>query len=178
MTIKDCMLCAAEYLGKKELYDALKNNEQHEERGLFLRLAQNVLRELFSDFVPQRTNEKVWFYNGSAKLSALSKTPIDIYAVTEDGKNATFKVYYDRIEADVGSVYAMVDYSFMPSLDSESSEVPTRLSAHVIGQGIAAEYCVICNMREAEVFDFRYKEALRRAVRTRGEHRVKARVWK
>lgn len=53
-----------------------------------------------------------------------------------------------------------------------------RVSARVTALGVAAEYCFVCGLfEEAQLWDGRYKDSLKIALRKKGAMSVKARRW-
>jgi hypothetical protein len=173
MKVKDCIEAAAGYLGIENIEEKLQGSEGN----AFLQIARCIVSEIVSDYYPLRVSEELESESGELFFRDFEKDPIDIYFVRKEGISVPFRTFFDRIETASGRV--QVEYSFLPYIEGIDSDLPfsERVSARVVGYGIAAEYCIINGMDEAVIYDKRYRDALRRAAIVKGEKRLAARNW-
>ncbi|MCL2675201.1 MAG: hypothetical protein FWE84_01230 [Firmicutes bacterium] len=177
MTLRDCIIKAAGYLGLRETADAYKSGSAPDDG--FLAYARDVVAEICADYYPLKIAERVTAdENGLIPLNELSKPVIDVFRVIKNGFSALFLIKYDRIEVNFGGE-CTVEYSYMPVLSGLDSELPfsSRIDERVVAYGIAAEYALLNCPEDAAMFDKRYKDALSKALIQKSEKRVKGRSW-
>lgn len=185
MKIKTAIYNAAMFLQLSELCEAIEKGETPggeaaAENDRLLRCANLVLGEIASDYVPLRTSEEAFFKGGELMYKELSRSVIDVFAVrNKAGASLPLRLFYDRIVAPKEGRYT-VEYSYMPDPLTGDDEIPytERVSARVLGYGIACEYCIVNGMTDdALMWDKRFKDALHLASVPKNERRVAGRGW-
>lgn len=178
MTIRDCIVKAAAYLGLKDIKEHYES-EDTVEGGEFLEMATNVVAEICCDYYPLKISEQTEADgDGLIRLGTLTKPVIDVFKIIKGGVSVPFLIKYDRLEVGFCGK-CQIEYSYMPSLAGLDTELPftDRVSERVIAYGIAAEYALINAPEDAPLFDKRFKDALKKAVIQKSEKRVKGRDW-
>lgn len=185
---RECISAAAEFLGLGDMASALAAGTESElsesdkkELDLLVGCAGFVVHEIASEYIPLFKKESVAAKNGFVDFSRLEKTCLDVVCVRVGNVKKRFKPVRGGIEIFGGfSGSAEMEYSFAPAtaeIDESLEWGDGKVSARLVGYGIACEYCIINGMSEAVMWDKRYKDALSAANRTKAEMRVKIRRW-
>ena len=158
--------------------DADAAREAERDIGILLRCLNLTVNEAATEYFPLKRTETVES-NGRIAFSALSRPPVDIYAVKIGGASAAFKLYPSELITHAGT--AEVTYSYLPEkaeLFSEIEYEEGKLTARVLAYGTAAQYSLICALyEEALMWDRRYKNSITAAQRTVHAVRLPQRRW-
>lgn len=152
-----------------------------EEQALFDRLlaALNIAyREVCSQYLPQICEEEVVFSENEINVSVLAKRIIYPIALYKGGVKCGFKVYPDRIAADING-NAMLRYAYMPCVLSGESEISElMLTQSIMADGTLGEFYFQNKIFDlAGAFDTDFRSALS-ALRYKGrELSLKAGRW-
>lgn len=167
----------------KDIIEAAKKNlriEDNESDTLLLFNLKNVLNEVATEFIPVYTEETVKAVNGEVELSALTLIPVKITSVKNRESNLSFtetpfRIFIKpRVDGEV-----VLTYSYLPLIASQEDELPYRdLMLRTFAFGLCAEYCLVSGLEaDAEMWDMRYKDAVKEAAFPHGEHKIKKRGW-
>jgi len=197
MTLKDCIVCAAESLNLDAVAESLKNDTSPEmlsdsdarELEQLLSCARSAVNEVACEYAHLLTSENVQAdTNGRIPFTALSKPIVEIVTVHSGRKSIPFRCYCDGIAPTPdaerrfaeGAEYG-VTYAYIPSASELSDEIDFgngKINPRTVGYGIAAEYYIRSGeASEAVLWDARYKDAMVAAAKRRREQRVKPRRW-
>lgn len=167
----------------KDIIQAAKNNlniADNDKDDSLLFYLKNVINEVASEFIPVYTSEKINVTGGRADIGNLTKTPIKITSVGNDEQNLEFEEFPFglRLKKPLdGEV--RVTYSYLPVFADEEDDLPYReYLLRALCFGLCAEYCLVSGIEtEAQMWDMRYKDAIREAAFPRGEHLLRQRGW-
>jgi hypothetical protein len=148
---------------------------------LLVNCADSVCSEIAAEYLPLIFEEDILFAEGgSAGYAVFSRRPVNIVSLKASGVNVAYTVFPDRIYVKGAEGKRLtVRYAYLPSdsvgLDSEFVANPA-VTERTAALGIAAEYSLINGMfNESVLYDRRYKDSLRSAMRKRGETRIRGR---
>ena len=179
ITIKDCSIKAAKYLGLKDLAKQIENNTlSDDDKGAFISMTRDVVHEISTDFFPLKISKSINISGGKLDLRELNDRVAHVFSVKKNGVNFRFITRFDRIETNADGL-CQIEYSYLPKLTSMQTVIPifSKINERIIAYGVAAEYCLINGLSDALIWDKRYKDALRRTLITRGEKRIRKRAW-
>ncbi len=142
-----------------------------------------VLSELATDYFPQIIEEEYQLVSGKINFDELSKSINKLHAV-KNSRNEYLKFTLNCQSATVetGQRKVIVRYSYLPStlsaytadIDFEALGVTSRL----IALGVATEYCLYKGkLSEANMFDARYRDAIKAALTPARSLSIKPRTW-
>lgn len=184
----DCVKNAALFLDEEAVLAYLERDPERTEppdaetlRTLdrLLRCLNLVVGEIAAEYAPVKTAETVEVRAGLLKHTDLKEAALDVYAVRRGGRPVAFRRRYDGIPLPDGAYE--VEYSFLPGrvgIEDALRFGTAKISARLIGYGVAAEYALISGLsEEAVVYDRRYKDALAAAGLLRTERKVRERRW-
>lgn len=167
----------------KQIIDAAKLNLNITEDSwdeLLLFYLKNVLNEVATEFIPVYSEQKCNAVNGEIELTSLEKVPIKITSVKNKDENLRFfespfkLLLKPRFDGEV-----TVTYSFLPLVSSPEDELPYgEALVRALSFGLCAEYCLVSGLdADAQLWDVRYKDAVKEAAFARGNHMIKPRAW-
>ena len=172
MKLKDIVRNSAIYLGLDSVKNYIDNvgtatAETLKEVDLLTNLANLVIGELASAYVPMLYSETETAESGKIYFSALSKDPVKITAVKDGyGNNADFKIFPEYIAVKDGSYE--ITYQYIPSnynLTDDLGYKPQDVPAPAFSYGLCAEYCITrCRFEEAVAWRKRYVAALEKVL--------------
>jgi hypothetical protein len=182
MLLKNVLKKAAVMVGLDIDFDA-ENAAEDKDVALLSKCAALVRDEIAAEYLPLIGEEEILFGDGDvAYYTDFTRQPVNIVSVKADGANVAYTVLPDRVYVKGAAGKSLTfKYCYMPpetdGLDSEFVACPA-LTERTAALGVAAEYALLNGMfNESVLYDRRYKESLRSAVRKRGEIRVKARKF-
>ena len=145
---------------------------------LLTRLSNLVISELASSYVPMICSETVSTQNGKIVFANLTHNATRILSVkNEFGHDAEFKLYPEYAKV-FGGTYT-VEYEYAPSNYGINDAVGFngKITAALLGYGVAAEYCVTQGrFEEAVLWRKRYTEGVERVVLPKSRE-IKGRCW-
>lgn len=146
---------------------------------ILTRLANLVITELASSFVPMACAEEVETSDGKIVFADLAHNITRVLSVkNEFGHDAEFKLYPEYIKV-FGGRYT-VEYEYLPENYALSDTVgfnEGKITAALLGYGVAAEYCITQGrFEEAVLWRKRYSYGVERAALPKNAA-VKGRCW-
>lgn len=142
-----------------------------------------VLSELASDYFPQLIEEEYDLVGGKIYFNELSQNILKLHSV-KNLRNDYLKFTLNAQSATVGAGYrkVIVKYSFLPATLTSFTDNLTfdalGVTPRLIALGVATEYCLYKGkLSEAEMFDARYRDAIKSALMPARSMSVKARIW-
>ena len=156
------------------------NIEDEDHDTLLLFCLNNVLNEVASEFIPVYHEEKLSVLNNKADITQLTKIPIKITSVMCDKGSIPFvETPFELKLKHFGSGEVIVTYSYLPVVADPEDELPYRENLiRALSFGLAAEYCLVNGPdSEAELWDIRYKDAIKEALFDGKERHIKQRAW-
>lgn len=166
----------------KQIMDAAKTNLNLDDDcdTLLLYCLKNVINEVATEFVPVYAEETCVVTGGKVNLNELTKIPIRITSITSSQRNLDFSAtpFGPKLDCNYDGIVT-VTYSYLPLIESEEDEVPYgEPLLRALGFGLSAEYCLVAGpQEESEIWDMRYKDAIKEAAFARREYRIKPRAW-
>ncbi|MCI8728570.1 MAG: hypothetical protein HFK07_01945 [Clostridia bacterium] len=178
MTLKDVMKVAVIKLGLEDDVD-LDGGVLAGDTIKRLALAvNNTVTELAVCYFPLYKREKITVKDGRFDYGSLEKRIVKIVALRENGTPRKFKAYPSSLSAEDGEYE--IEYSYMPkeqSLDG-TLECDFRINKDVVALGAISEYALMVGEYEkGNVYDEKYKEALKNIAVSAKEIRIKRRAW-
>ena len=142
MTVKKVLSECLLKMGEKDF--VLKENLSERESGLLTDIlaALNVAyREIVCEYLPLVQRDRVFFTNGHIDASELSRRILYPIRLTADGQTESFKVYPNRIEADIYGK-AEIEYAYVPDteLSIGSNINDMRLTISVLSDATLTQY--------------------------------------
>lgn len=143
--------------------------------------AEFVLNQLATDYLPLKKTEKVFSEDGTIPYGEFSRDMLEAVRV-KDGYGCDVRFSHlpdglfvkERGEMEVTYFYRPGEKTFFDEAETGSC----RVSARVIALGTAAEYSFVCGLfEEAQLWDGRFKDSLKIALRKKGAVSLKARRW-
>lgn len=140
-----------------------------------------VLNQIATDYLPLKKTEKVFSEDGTIPYGEFARDMIEATSVKNScGQNVRFSHLPDglfvgeRGEMEVTYFYRPGEKTFFDEAETGSCKVTDR----VVALGVAAEYSFVCGLfDEASMWDVRYKDSLKIAVRKKGAVTLRARRW-
>lgn len=184
MTIKDIIKSAAAYLNLAEVIAYLENVTATpsaltlSQIDLLTRLTNLTVAELAASYVPMVYSEEVETDDGKIIFADLTKNATRILTVKNQfGQDAEFKIFPEYIKV-FGGRYT-VEYEYAPANYGISERVGfnNKVTAALLGYGVAAEFCVTeGRFEEAILWRKRYTYGVERIVLPKSAA-VKGRCW-
>lgn len=188
MEIVNIIKNACIFLQKTELLDVSElggektaTDEQVKDLSLLLRCLNLVYNQVATDFIPLINTEKFISTNGEILLSSFNKNILDVRRIEDKyGIKANYILYPDKIMTIDGEV--SVTYSYEPesleALDDEMESFSEKVTERVMSYGVAMEYSFISGLHDdAAIWETRFKDGLKIAVRKKSEMRLPPRRW-
>lgn len=146
---------------------------------ILTRLANIVITELASSFVPIVCAEEVETSDGKIVFADLAHKITRVLSVkNEFGHDAEFKLYPEYLKV-FGGRYTL-EYEYLPENYALSDTVgftEGKITAALLGYGVAAEYCITQGrFEEAVLWRKRYSYGVERAVLPKNAA-IKGRCW-
>ncbi len=182
MNVREILGIAVSYLGLKDLSFALDCPVVlSDKRAVDLINAANLVNsEISSEYFPLLKEEKIKTNNSIVEYVALSERLLDVVSVKDaGGDNVRYKLFPTYLKVKNDGEYTIV-YQYLPPRLEYHSELPydIKISERLFALGICSEYCLLNGMYDESVmFDKKYREALRMALTTKGEHIASVRRW-
>ena len=142
-----------------------------------------VLAELASDYFPQIMEEEYQLVGGKINFDELTKTINKLHAVKNiRNEYLKFTLKSQSATVETGQRKVIVRYSYMPNqLTSFSQNIDFSalgVTARLIALGVATEYCLYKGkLNEANMFDARYRDAIKSALIPARSLSIKPRIW-
>lgn len=184
MTIKDIIKTAAVFLNLTDVSDYLATDSVNtpsttlEKVDLLTRLSNLVISELAASYSPMTYAETVQTSDGKIFFSELTYNITRVLSVkNEFGYDAEFKLLPEYIKVFGGSY--TVEYEYAPSNYGLNATVGfnNKITAALLGYGVAAEYCVTQGrFEEAILWRQRYSFGVERVALPKGAT-LKGRCW-
>ena len=135
--------------------------------------------ELARGYFPLTCSEQITVSEGRFYYTSLTRTPVKILRLLNDGRDERFVTEPEYLAAADGEY--TVEYAYCPltkSLGDSSDYDESKVGSRLIAYGICAEYCLITGAYEAsECWEARYvRETERLRPLPRGG-RIPARRW-
>ncbi len=183
ITVKDAVKRTARMLGIAEgveqFLEGVASEVGERDTKLLLTCFQGVENELALDYLPLMAEEEILTATGLIRYAELEKTPVRILCVEDEwGKSVKYQLFPDYVKTGSGKV--KLYYAYAPTQKSleDNSEYQTEASERLFAYGMATEYCLaVGELAAAEVWDKKYKEAVRSAYRLRPCKRLRSRRW-
>ena len=184
MTIKDIIKTAAVFLNLTDVSDYLTDNTANPSSTTLgsvdslTRLSNLVISELAASYMPMTFAETVETSDGKILFSELTYNITRVLSVkNEFGLDAEFKLLPEYIKVFGGSY--TVEYEYAPSNYGLNATVGfnNKITAALLGYGVAAEYCVTQGrFEEAVLWRQRYTAGVERVALPKGST-IKGRCW-
>lgn len=184
MTIKDIIKTAAVFLNLTDVSEYLGGTVDNPSSATLAsvdsltRLANLVISELAASYTPMTVTETVQTADGKIRFADLTYNITRILSVkNEFGQDAEFKLFPEYIKV-FGGEYS-VEYEYMPANYGLTDSVGfnAKITAALLGYGVAAEYCVTQGrFEEAVLWRKRYTFGIERVVLPKSAT-VKGRCW-
>lgn len=179
--VKEVIMNAARLVGRDDLATKADLAETGGEVALLLKCFASVESEIALVGFPLSASQRLVPQGNSIALSAFSKPPLEVLSVTStSGMGIPFTLLQNKIELERADGAVNVTYTFAPAEKGleDVSELPDKVTARTLALGVASEFMLAHGLyAEAERFDVRFREALRRAKRTLRKLSVPARRW-
>ncbi len=146
---------------------------------LYVDLANLVINELSSSYIPMKTKEKKTVSDGKIFYSSLKYDPIKILSVYDkNGNKSGFEIYPEYLTTERGE--STVVYSYIPKsvgLNEEVGYDERDVSVSVLSYGVAAEFCLVQGrIDEAVTWRKRYSSGIEGFCLPENK-RIKRRGW-
>ena len=184
MTIKDIIKTAAVFLNLTDVMEYLDDETETptaavlEKTDVLTRLANLTVSELAASYAPMTFKEEVETADGKIVFSDLTYNITRILSVKNQfGQDAEFKIYPEYIKV-FGGKYE-IEYEYAPANYDLTDTVGFngKITAALLGYGVAAEYCVSHGrFEEAILWRKRYTFGVERVVLPKNAV-MKGRCW-
>lgn len=184
MTIKDIIKTAAVYLNLTDVIsyldgtDATPSSITLSKTDLLTRLSNLTILELAASYVPITFSETVTAADGKIAFSGLTHNVTRILSVkNEFNHDAEFKIYPEYIKV-FGGRYT-IEYEYAPANYGLTDAVGFngKITAALLGYGVAAEFCVTeGRFEEAVLWRKRYTHGVERVALPKSAA-IKGRCW-
>lgn len=166
----------AEYVASA---DTSSDSETISRVNLYVDLANLVINELSSSYIPMKTKEKKSVSDGKIFYSSLKFNPVKILGVyDENGDRLSFEIrpeYLITEQCEVTVVYAYTPKSV--GLNGEVGYDERDVSVSVLAYGVAAEFCLVQGRTdEAVTWRKRYSSGVEGFCMPENK-RIKRRGW-
>lgn len=183
MKVKDVIILAAEELG---IADKVKAFLSHGDvtgevpTNTLLRCFNLIENELALDYFPLFIEEVVLTETGKIHFSELSENLVRVALITNsEGARAQFTLFPEYIKLEKPDTYTLV-YCYAPKKKSTNEDVSFHsiVSERLLAYGVAAEYCTASGLyEEGQVWDTKYKDAIRAAYTQKPSRVMRTRRW-
>lgn len=183
MKVKEVLALAAANLGREDLASAVSAADAAAEGELktLLGCYNSVENEVALDYYPLVRTDRMEIAEGKIYYTMFSRSPVCIYGVrTSAGRALPYEKLSDRIETEKRRGPYLVIYSYAPAVKALGADVEAdpRVSPRLLALGAASEFCLVTGkFREAELWESRYRDALRAVGRTRKKLAMRSRRW-
>ena len=184
MTIKDIIKTAAVLMNLTDVVEYLGDNAAAPASATLARadaltrLANLTVSELAATYAPMVCAEEVETADGKIVFANLSHNITKILSVKNQfGQDAEFKIYPEYLKVFGGRF--TVEYEYAPANYGLNDSVGFngKITAALLGYGVAAEYCITeGRFEEAVLWRKRYTEGVERAVLPKSAV-AKGRCW-
>ncbi|MBO5304485.1 MAG: hypothetical protein J6A99_02290 [Clostridia bacterium] len=136
--------------------------------------AKIIVEEVSEQYVDVKHIEKAFARSGKIFYNDLSKKVKSIAVVKRNGQAVKFNEYSTFFTVDKDGEYE-VKYNYFPTIeDGIELDIPPRFTTHILGLGIAGEYCFRKGLiDEAEDFRRRFLTALTNVTNTKKSYKIK-----
>ncbi|MBQ8407210.1 MAG: hypothetical protein IJY38_04750 [Clostridia bacterium] len=182
MEVKDILLKAAAQMGildrVKGAYDNGTANQDEEVQAL-LKCFHLVENEVALDYIPLRAEDTLISPSGTVRFSELALKPVRIISVTDEwGNSLKFKLFHDFLKTEAGKIKILYSYLPMEKDAFGESDFQLLLSERALSFGVCAEYCLLSGLYEqANVWQNKYKDAIKAAMRSQKSRVISSRRW-
>ncbi len=183
MNVKDVMLLASQHLG---IEDQLQNDlnvrpgADGSSLKILLQCFNVVENELALDYLPLYCEDEVESQTGKIFFSNLSRTAVRILRVRgEGGRKVEYQLFPSYISIPEQGKFT-VAYTYAPNEKGvlDTSDYALQASERLIALGMCVEYCLRSGLyQEANVWDVKYKDALKAAYRAQPSKIIRSRRW-
>ena len=184
MTIKDIIKTAAVYLNLTDVTEYLDGNAANpssmtlSRTDTLTRLANLTVSELAASYVPMVCSEEVETEDGKIVFANLTNNITRILTVKNQfGHDAEFKIFPEYIKV-FGGRYT-VEYEYAPANYGLTDSVGfnNKITAALLGYGVAAEFCITeGRFEEAVLWRKRYTYGVERVALPKNAA-IKGRCW-
>ncbi|MBQ9728449.1 MAG: hypothetical protein IJV85_02520 [Clostridia bacterium] len=182
MTVKECILATAAKVGvldEVQKYFNGTDSTGENTANVLLQCFNLVQNELALDYLPLIREDEVYVSTGVVQFSALTKSPVRIVDVTDGkGESVEYSVFPEYVKAQPGKL--KIVYTYIPE-DKEfnnEAEAAAQASTRLFSYGMAVEYCLANGLfEEANVWDKKYRDAIRAAYRIKPCKVIQSRRW-
>ena len=182
MTVKETILLAAELLGcgerVKEYFEE-KGETGKKEAQTLLRCFNLVENEMALDYLPLYAEDETQSDTGAIAYSAFGKAVVRVLCVRDEwGNKIPFRLFPDHLKTAPGKVRVAYTYTPEEKGEEDSSDFVLQASPRLFALGIAAEYCLAAGLyEEAEIWDAKYRDALKAAYAAKPARVLRSRRW-
>lgn len=138
-----------------------------------------VEKEIAVDYLPLYNEDTLSTPTGTVFYTTLSRKPVRILGI-QDGKGNSleYTIFPEYIKTQCGEI--CVRYTYMPEekMLYADSDFHLQASEKLLAYGVALEYCLMRGkFEEAELWDKKYKTALKMAYKARPSVVLRTRRW-
>lgn len=185
MQIKEVLALAAAELGQEELSQtiaALTQESWNDARiDVLLRCYHTVENEVALDYFPLEYMQSFTPAEGEVAFVQFAYAPVNVLEVRDTaGREVAFRVTPTHLLTEGGAKDIEVRYAYAPPRAGVTGKTAfgEKISARLLSFGVVREYLLTAGRySESEVWDGRYRAALRAAGISRRRLRVRARRW-
>lgn len=178
MTLRDVMEVAVMKLGLEKDVELDDINACGDTVKRLILAINNTVTELAVCYFPLYTTEKVSVNGGRLEYGKLERRIVKPVSLKRNGDKVKYKAYPSYIAVEDGD-YDM-EYSYLPEERSLSGmlECDARINKDVVALGAISEYALMVGEYEkGNIYDEKYKEALKNISVSNKEIRIKRRAW-
>lgn len=178
MTLKEVMKVAVMKLGLEKDVELDDINACGDTVNKLILAVNNTVTELAVCYFPLLRTEKISVKNGRFGYGELERRIVKALSLKKDGRIAKYKAYPSYIAADDGEYE--IEYSYLPEEQSFEGtlECDVRVNKDVVALGAISEYALMVGEYEkGNIYDEKYKEALKNISVSNREIRMKRRAW-
>ena len=186
MKVIDILKRVGKYLGIEETEELPNLNDDERAKNIcetLLFCLNEVISELSSDYFPQIVEEEYQLNQAKINFDELSKNILKLYSI-KNSRNEYLKFTINSQSASVntGQRKVFIRYSYMPdNISSFNADIDFKgrgVTERLIALGVATEYCLYKGkLSEANMFEARYRDAIRSALVPVKSTCIKSRVW-
>ena len=169
MTVREIMIQAAEFAGRQDIANYLRNGyaddieSMKKEAAVLLRCFNLTENEVALEYKPLIFEESVYAKDGIISFDSLSRQALDILGIRDEFDNKLpYKMYPQYLKTAPKTV--KVSYSFVPEKKTENGESDYKnsvLSLRILAMGTACEFLLVCGLYDdALLWDKRFKDSL------------------
>lgn len=164
---------------KRYIKDAVASPQGLEPANNLLACFNMVENALAVEYLPLYAEDEIFTETGAVFYEQLTQKPIRIVRVLDEGKNAMqYQIFPEYIKTQPGKI--TVRYTYAPKEKTLDDECDYRLEVYksVLLYGTANEYCLACGrFEEAEIWEKRYRRALKDLYKMKPSIILKSRRW-